>query len=150
MTQAQQIITLMAGIGAIVALLYGAYRWVVPRFRSASNWFVGMAEAIGGRPPMVDRATGKEVSPMVPALGVRLDRFEEGQERLATVVTDLTNLVRDQRAQDSRLDDHDQRITTLERASLERTIVRAESAAMLNLVAQEAAANLPSDAPDLD
>ena len=144
----ENIFKLVILVGGAVGVLYGAYRWSAPRVRGLIDWFVGMTEAITGRPPMVDRATGKEVSPAVPALGVRLDHFQQGQDRLAIVVTDLTDLIRDQRAQDSRLDDHDQRITTLEQASLERTVVRAESAAMLNLVAQEQAA--ADSRPDLD
>lgn len=143
MSSIQQYVTLIVGCGAVVGLIYGAYRWVAPRARRVATRVGGAMDAIGGRPPVVDRSTGRELAPAMPPLGVRLDRFEQGQDRLALVVTDLTDLIRDQRAQDNRLDDHDLRITTLEQASLERTITRAESAAMLNLVAQEAAADPP-------
>lgn len=150
MTHIQQAITLTIGVCTLVGLAYAAHRWASPRWRRLSDRLGGAIDAIGGRPPMVDRATGREVSPAVPPLGVRLDRFEEGQDRLAVVVTDLAALIRDQRDQDTRLDDHESRISTLETASLERTVTRAESAAMLNLVAQERdlAAQPPPDAQD--
>lgn len=150
MSQAQQVLTLTLGLLALAAVIGGYYRWWRPRWeRAVKGARLWWATQIGTE-AIHHPVTGDEIQPAQKGIAHRLYAVEQGQERQAELMERVIVLMEAEKAQNHRIDEVEARVTILEAGAVERTIVRAESAAMLNLVAQETAANMPPDTPDLD
>lgn len=116
--------------GAAVAVLLGFLRWVLPRFRRVKAKVGGVSDAILGREAILDRATGKELVPAQPGIGVRLASQEQNMELLTITVTKLVDQQRAVQALTSVVDGHGDRITVLEDAAAERIVSKVETAHM--------------------
>lgn len=86
--------------------------------------------AIVGRPAILDPMTGKELSPAQPGIAQWMPATNEKIDKLADAVSKLAEA-------HVRLDDHEQRITELERARAERVVSQAESAHMWRAIADQ-------------
>ncbi len=106
----------------LVALWLGWLKILRPRIRKLWQRVDGALDTLGGRPPIVDNESGRELAPALPPLGERLATMEDALVRLA-----------DDRV---RLDALEHRVTALETAAVERIAIRAESAQMLRAVAE--------------
>ena len=150
MTQAQQIITLTLGVLALIAAVAGYYVKWRPWWRKvmagARLWWSTQS----GSDAVLHPITGDVIQPAQKGIAHRLYAVEVGQVRQAELMERVIALMEAEKAQNHRIDEVEARVTILEAGAVERTIVRAESAAMLNLVAQESAASMPPDHPDLD
>lgn len=101
-----------------------------PRAKRAWGRSVGFFQAIAGRDPIVDKASGKELSPAVPPLGERLASIDDTMLRLVTVI---------ESNQDAhhRIDNVEVRVDALEQGRVERIVSQAESAEMWRAVANQ-------------
>lgn len=117
-------------IGAVFTVLMGFFRWVWPRWRAFWNKIGGVSDAILGREAIVDRVTGKELVPAQPGLGVRQANQEQQMELLTVTVTKLVDQQDYLQALSRVVDGHDDRITALEDAAVERVVSKVESAHM--------------------
>lgn len=102
--EAREVIAWCIGVAAAVYALVGKlWRWPVAVFRwcrRTVNRWGGVLDTLAGRPPIVDRATGREVAPAQPPLAHRFDGMEQQMRTLTEVVVS-------QRHQDERLDTHE-------------------------------------------
>jgi hypothetical protein len=136
-TEAQDWLTFLLALGALLSVLVGWFRWVRPRYRRTRSEVTAIRDSILGRDAIRDSITGREIEPALPGVGVRLAATEEHLGVLAQAVATIAE-------SHVRLEDHETRISALEVASVERIVSRAESAAGWR--AMEAAAKA---APDL-
>lgn len=151
MTQAQQVISIIVGILGIAGIIYGFMRFWLPRWHKikadARLWWATQVGSEAIKHPV----TGETIHPEQKGVAHRLYAVEQGQERQAELMERVIVLMEAEKAQNHRIDEVEARVTILEAGAVERTIVRAESAAMLNLVAQETASQPPhDDSPDLE
>lgn len=150
MTQTTQILALVGTILGLVGVITGYYLKWRPWWRKvvagARLWWSTQS----GSDAVLHPVTGDVIQPAQKGIAHRLYAVEIGQERQAELMERVIALMEAEKAQNHRIDEVEARVTILEAGAVERTIVRAESAAMLNLVAQESAANMPPDHPDLD
>ena len=138
----------------------GYWRWVRPRIKRAQQTATAIVETLVGREPIVDAATGKELVPAQPGMGVRLASVEDGQRTQAETIAKLTETV-------LKLDDAHHRLDTVETdmatiksdvsalkaAAWERIATKAESAQMWRAVADadpDLLPNRPLEAPEDD
>jgi hypothetical protein len=122
LNQSQAVIACTVGGLTILATLVGCYvRWARPGFRQARSDFIAARDSIVGRDAVVDSITGRELSPALPGVGVRLDRQEQQMDLLTGAVSKIAD-------SHVRLEDHEHRIMQLEAAAVERVVARAESA----------------------
>src|SRR5690242_19446625 len=71
-TDPARLVAILTVLGTAVA----TWRWFRPRWRQFTAKVEQLFESVNGRPAMVDKATGREVAPAVPSLGVRLETLE--------------------------------------------------------------------------
>ena len=146
MTQTQQILALAGAAFGLAGTVYGFVRYWLPKWRkftaSAHLWWATQV----GAEAITHPVTGDIIHPEQKGVAHRLYAVEQGQERFAELMERVLVLMEGDKAQNARIDKVEARVTILEAASVERTVVRAESAALLNLAAQEYA----SPPPDLD
>lgn len=100
------------------------WRWI----KGVSTRTGAALDTLGGRPPIVDRVTGKELSPEIPALGVVLADMSDRLDRVANVNDRLDR-------HDILFSKHDKAISALIAGSAERAATALSSAALLNAVA---------------
>lgn len=107
---------------ALLAVLGGWLRWIRPRWRNGRREITAVRDAILGREAQFDSITGKEISPALPGMGVRMAHQEQQMELITSAVARLAET-------HERLENHESRIKKLEDAAVERVVARAESAA---------------------
>lgn len=112
----------------LLAFWIGWAKVARPRVRDRWNRILGFFQAIAGRDPIVDKASGKEISPAVPPLGERLASIDDTMLRLVTVIESNQDAHK-------RIDNHELRIGTLETREEERREIRAESTEIWRAVA---------------
>lgn len=130
MSDAQQAIGLAVAACTLLIIFGGWWRWVRPRYKGAKDQAVSIRDAIIGRPAIKDSITGREISPKLPGIGERVDTLE-------LVVLRVSDQSRTLAEHDARHAEHEQRLTALEDARVERVVSQAESAAMWTAVVQE-------------
>lgn len=111
----------LIGVGALIGMLFGFFRWVRPGARALAKDFRAGRDALVGREAIHDTITGKEIVPALPGIGVRMDTTENQMKQLATALATLVD-------NSHRLDDLEPRVAKLEEAAVERVVARAESA----------------------
>lgn len=116
----------------LAAVWIGWAKIVGPRLRRGWDRVVGTFQAIAGRDAIIDKVSGKEVSPAVPPLGEQLSTINDTMSKLVAVIESNHDA-------HVRLDNHEGRISELEAARLERLVSQAESAHMWRAVADNAA-----------
>jgi hypothetical protein len=149
--QAQVTISVALGICALVGVVVAHFRWVRPRYRSGKDMFVAGRDSLIGRPAIVDTITGKEISPALPGVGVRLANVEAGQLETRDALRHIAAVMEGQQIQDRRIDRLESDVQSLKDAAVERVVAKAESAAAWRAV--EAVANngdTTHDEPELD
>lgn len=119
---AQDYLTLILAFGALCSGVAGWLKWVRPRYRRGKSEVTAIRDSILGRDAVRDTITGRELSPALPGVGVRLAATEQHLGTLAQAVATIAE-------SHLRLEDHEKRLVTLEEASVERIVSRAESAA---------------------
>jgi len=126
----------VAGTASVlVAAAIGFRRRVIPWWRRVSGKFDAITETLVGREAIHDAATGKELVPAQPGLGVRIATLEEGFSELAKQSHRMDTLERQMMQQGEQLQLHATEIAALKRAETERIVTRAESAQMWRAVA---------------
>ena len=87
------------GVVALLGVLVGWLRWARPRWRKVKNDALGARDALVGREAIVDRASGREVAPAIPGIGMRMATVEQAlltlidnEKRLAALETDVKDL----------------------------------------------------------
>ncbi len=129
MSDAQNWVTFLLGLAALLGVLVGWLRWVRPRIRRGKSEVTAIRDSILGRDAIVDSITGREIEPALPGVGVRLAATEKHLGVLAESVASLVLM----HERIDRVEMHDKvqdaRIDKLEEASVERIVSRAESAA---------------------
>lgn len=148
MTQAQQVISLTLGVLALVGIIAGYYRFWRPWWNKIINGGRLWWETQIGSDAILHPVTGEVIQPAQKGIAHRLHAVEQGQAQQIELMERVILLMEGEKAQNHRIDAVEDRVSILEAGAVERTIVRAESAAMLNLVAQEQAA--ADSRPDLD
>lgn len=133
-------------VGGAVAVLFGFFRWVWPRWRAFWNKVGGVSDAILGREAIVDRITGKELVPAQPGLGVRQAKQEQQMELLTVTVTKLVDQQDYLQALSRVVDGHHDRLTALEEAAVERVVSKVESAHMFQAMDTAMKSTPPTDA----
>ena len=151
MTQAQQTLTLTLGVLTLVGVVAGYCRFWRPRWRAfTAGVRLWWATQVGSE-AILHPVTGEEIQPAQKGVAHRLHDLEQGQAGQSAILARAIDLLEGQQSLNHRIDGIDDRLTVVESGVVERTVARAESAAMLNLVAQEAASHPPADdRPDLD
>ena len=122
MSDAQNWVTFLLALATLLGVLVGWFRLVRPRILRGRSEVTAIHDSILGRDAIVDSITGREIEPALPGVGVRLAATEEHLGVLAQAVATIAE-------SHVRLEDHEQRLTRLEEASVERIVSRAESAA---------------------
>jgi hypothetical protein len=102
-TDPARLVALITLLGAVVAV----WRWFRPRWRRFTAKVEQLFESVNGRPAMVDKATGREVSPAVPSLGLRLENLEDA-------VRDRAQLEQRMTAVETLVAEHGNRLTAIE------------------------------------
>lgn len=115
-------------LSTLAVIWLGWAKVIGPKAKRAWNRGVGFFQAIAGRDPIVDKASGAELSPAVPPIGERLASIDSGLSRLVEVIESTQNA-------HARIDNHETRITSLEVGTVERIVTKAESAEMWRAVA---------------
>ncbi|TAJ21852.1 MAG: hypothetical protein EPO65_00700 [Dehalococcoidia bacterium] len=121
MNHTQTIVTLILSLAALGGIVLGWVRWARPRIHRAQAEAVAIRDSIIGRDAIRDSITGREIAPALPGVGVRLEAQEHHLGKLAEAVASLAE-------SHDRLEDHEHRITKLERASIEVIVSRGEAA----------------------
>lgn len=124
-------------LSTLVVIWVGWAKFLGPRVKAKWDWFVGILQSIGGRDPIVDKRTGVEIAPMVPALGVQLLSIDKRFETVNENMAQLIEVVKSNQDAHHRIDSVEQRVTVLETAEDARREVRAESTAMWQAVANK-------------
>lgn len=109
------VVATCTGVAASLGFVFSWLRWVRPGWQRWKRGAIGAWDSVVGREAVVDSITGRELSPALPGVGVRLD-----------ILTDAVAKIGDQHV---RLEDHEDRIKRLELAAVERVVTRSESAA---------------------
>lgn len=133
-------------LGTLAGLFAAFWRWVRPRLRRTTADTVAVRDAILGRDAIVDSITGREISPALPGIGVRMATTEQRMTVLAEAVSKLADSHQHMESLDRRTDDHERRIKALEEGAVERVVARAESLQAWRAV--EAVAGQPGPEPD--
>lgn len=121
-------VTLTASTLLVIWIAWAKY--LGPRIKAKWVRFVGFFQTIAGRDPIVDKVTGKEVSPAVLPLGEHLASINDNMAQLIEVV-------RSNQDAHHRIDGHETRINALESGRVERIVSQAESAEMWRAVANQ-------------
>lgn len=117
-------------VAGIIVITIGWWKGVRPWLRRIRATGTAIVETLVGRDPIIDHATGKELVPAQPGLGVRMATMESAIALLADANATLAN--------------HERRIGALEQNQIERIVTRAESANMWRAVADvDLLANIP-------
>lgn len=151
MTQTQQAVSIIIGLLGIIGTIYGFMRYWRPKWRQVKSgahlWWTTQV----GTEAVTHPVTGDVIRPAQRGVAHRLYAVEQGQERQAELMERVIALMEAEKTQNQRIDQVEARVTILEANTVERTVVRAESAALLNLVSQERDADCPpTEPPDLD
>lgn len=102
----------LIGVGALLGLFVGFWRWVRPRTKRVAADANAVRDVLLGRDAIFDSITGRELAPALPGIGQRTATLEHAVTQLAD--------------QQVRLDDLDRRVGNLEQAaSAPQTVVRA-------------------------
>lgn len=101
------------GLTTLAAAAAAWFRWIYPRYKNTRARVISALDALTGREAIVDTITGRELAPALPGIGQRMDTVEQTLIKLAD--------------QQTRIDDHETRLSRLEIANIERTVTRAES-----------------------
>lgn len=118
----------IASIATLIGILCGAITiWVF--VRPTAKRSAAVADAILGEEVVYDRA-GKEIQPARPGLVSRVGSVEHAVALLVETNTRLDN-------HGVRLENHEERLKTLELGRVERIVMHAENAAVLGLVGDE-------------
>lgn len=142
---------IILGVLAIVGAVVTHFRWIRPKIRAGKDVYVAGRDSLIGRPAIVDTITGKELSPALPGVGVRLANVEAGQLETRDALRHIATLLESQQAQDKRLDGLESRVHALEEGAVERIVTKAESASAWRAVEAVANGTPPADeSPGLD
>lgn len=79
---------IILGLGALATALITLRKVLVPAWRWArrvATRFGAALDTLGGRPPIIDRVTGQELSPEVPPLGIVLADMSQRLDKVANV-----------------------------------------------------------------
>ena len=125
-------------VSTLAALWIGWAKYLGPRFKARWNRLVGFFQTIAGRDPIVDKITGREISPEVPPLGKQIAAINDNMAQLIEVV-------RSNQDAHHRIDGVESRVLVLETAEEARREVRAESTEMWRAVANKDVLDVESD-----
>lgn len=128
-TPAPDAIEAVAALVAVIAALYGLWRWLRPKIQRAWGTLVAALDSIVGRDEVRDSITGKVLAPELPGIGKRMAHQEQQMELLTVTVTKLVDQQVHQQKLEQRVSDVEDRVTKLENSTIERIASRAESAA---------------------
>ena len=136
LSQLNDRLQLVLTLGAVLALFVTWTRFIRPRGRRLWAKVVGIFDAILGREEITDSITGERISPALPGIGARMATQEAGLaqqgnrlERLTQTVETLARVVEHQARLDKVAEDHEKRITALEKWQVERIFAREEATA---------------------
>lgn len=73
-------------LSTLLVIWVGWVRYLGPRLKHRTRRLVGFFQTIAGRDPIVDKITGKEVSPAVPPLGEQIAAINDNMAQLIEVV----------------------------------------------------------------
>ena len=104
---------LLATVIGLLTVTFTFFRWVRPQVKRAASDIQAGRDALIGREAIFDSITGKELSPALPGIGVRMATTEQQMSVLTDAVAKLADST-------LRLDDHDQRLRRLEEGVVER------------------------------
>lgn len=121
-------IAVIVGTCTLLGIIAGWVRWLRPRYRKARRTASAITETLVGRDAIIDPATGRELVPSQPGLGVRMAAMEEAIVRLSHMDSRVTTV-------EQATADNQRRITALEEARIERIVTQAESAQAWRAVA---------------
>lgn len=93
----------LIGVGALLGLFVGFWRWVRPKMKRAASDANAVRDVLLGRDAIFDSITGRELVPALPGIGQRTATLEQAVTQLAD--------------QQVRLDDLDRRVGNLEQAT---------------------------------
>lgn len=129
----------------LVGLWLGWLKVLRPRARRLWRRVDGALDTLGGRPPIVDNESGRELAPALPPLGERLATMEDALVRLATTSERMDEESRRLDTVTEQVGDLTRRVTVLETSSVERIAAHAESAQMWRAVAERDTDVVPTD-----
>lgn len=128
---AQVVLTLTT----LAAIWLGWAKVLGPWVKRKWDRFVGIFQAIAGRDPIVDKASGKELAPAMPPLGEQLSTINDTMQKLVIVIESNHDAHK-------RIDNHEGRLSATERdiaamklAAVERIVTKDEAAQMWRAVA---------------
>jgi hypothetical protein len=128
MTEAQDWVTFLLALAGLLGVLITHFRWVRPRYRRWRSQFIAARDSIIGRPAELDTITGREIAPALPGVGMRLATTEEHLGKLASAVSELVHERAAREALAHRVTVVEDKVETLEAASVERVVNRVDSA----------------------
>lgn len=118
---ANALIVFVAGVLGLLGVVAGWVKIIHPRLRNGARTWDGIKETILGRDAVIDKATGRQLVPAQPGMANRLASLETTVRQIAD--------------QQVILNDHERRITDLEKGRVERVATQIENAAMWQGVA---------------
>lgn len=121
-------------LSGVAGLWLGWAKVLGPRLARGWSRFVGIFQAIAGRDAIVDKVSGREVSPAVPPLGEQLTSIHDTMAKLVAVVESNHDAHKRIDRHESVLASHDQAIGALIAGSNERAATALASAALINAV----------------
>lgn len=129
------------GIGAVVGLVAGYFRWAVPRMQRNE----AMSDAMLGRPEVKDRS-GAVVQPSQPGMPARVAELADAVKELVQMQHRVDKVEAEQNKLAARVDDLEGVTSQLQQAHLERIVSRVESTQAWGAI-EAAAKATPPDEP---
>jgi hypothetical protein len=144
-----RVIGLLVAVCTLLGLVVGWVRWVRPKIHNGRREVVAVRDAILGRDAIADSITGREIAPAVPGIGVRMAHQEKQMELLTEAVAQIANSQLRFDNLETHVANHEERLKSLEDASVERVVTKVESAQAWRAM-EEAIKAEPDETPDLD
>ncbi|HRD59388.1 hypothetical protein [uncultured Nocardioides sp.] len=145
MNTTQQWLALVISATTVLALVGGWWRWLRPRYRRLRGEVVGIRDSILGREAITDSITGREIEPALPGMGVRMAGLEQAHTALEQSQARLLDAIAALTESNAIVANHEQRISALEMASVERVVMRAESAQAWRTIEKAYESGQPAD-----
>ncbi|MBO9523416.1 MAG: hypothetical protein J7518_17950 [Nocardioidaceae bacterium] len=121
----------------LIAIWVGWVKLARPRVRKLFKGWRAAQDALLGREPIIDPASGRELAPALPGIGQRMATVEDAVKMLAENVAALDAVNRRVDRIETQVGANTENIAALMTATAERIITKAEAAEMWRAVANK-------------
>lgn len=121
-------------LGGAVTVLAGWWKFARPRWKELQRKVSAVFDSVAGRDPIIDPSNGREISPALPGIGVRMSDMEDWRAQQAELMQSLTEAVTRLADQAPAIADLERRVTNLESATTERIVNKVEAVKALEVI----------------